>query len=56
MAILIFETTDPDFWPCPEGCGGATEDAGGGPCQRCWDAVPNPYERLDDQIGDRDAE
>lgn len=25
-----------DFWPCPEGCGGGTEDEAGGPCRACW--------------------
>jgi hypothetical protein len=45
MATLIIETTDPDFWPCPEGCGGATEDEAGGPCRRCWDKVDEPGER-----------
>jgi len=45
MAILIIETTDPDFWPCPEGCGGATEDEAGGPCRRCWDKVDNASDR-----------
>lgn len=39
MMTLIIETTDPDFWPCPEGCGGATDDAAGGPCSRCWDRI-----------------
>lgn len=46
MATLVWETTDPDFWPCPEGCGGATEDEAGGPCRRCW-------EKVDDGSSDR---
>ncbi|MFB4273052.1 hypothetical protein [Nonomuraea sp. GTA35] len=25
---------------CPQGCGRTTEDAAGGPCRACWDAVP----------------
>lgn len=33
---------DSDAWPCPEGCGGLTEDPAGGPCKRCWDQVPGP--------------
>lgn len=23
--------------PCPMGCGRTTDDAYGGPCERCWD-------------------
>ncbi|MGW6502948.1 hypothetical protein [Nonomuraea angiospora] len=30
----------PDPYPCPQGCGGFTEDPAGGPCKACWDAVP----------------
>lgn len=30
---------DSDFWPCPEGCGDATEDEYGGPCRACWRAL-----------------
>ncbi len=26
--------------PCPMGCGGTTDDPYGGPCRRCWAAVP----------------
>jgi len=59
MAILIIETTDPDFWPCPEGCGGATEDPYGGPCRRCWGKVDQPdhddLAPFDDDFGDDDA-
>jgi hypothetical protein len=27
---------DVDITPCPEGCGGLTEDPYGGPCAACW--------------------
>ena len=30
---------DSDFWPCPMGCGGGTDDEGGGPCRNCWNAL-----------------
>ncbi len=39
----------PDAWrepgpratePCPQGCGGNTEDPYGGPCNACWLEVP----------------
>ena len=41
MAILMWEfPADSDAWPCPEACGGLTEDPAGGPCKCCWDKVP----------------
>lgn len=36
MSTLVIETTDPDYWPCPQACGGPTEDPYGGPCSACW--------------------
>jgi hypothetical protein len=39
--ITTVDLTDPDAWPCPEGCGGLTEDPYGGPCKTCWDKVPS---------------
>ncbi|MGW3346778.1 hypothetical protein ACWDA3_25995 [Nonomuraea rubra] len=27
---------------CPQGCGRTTEDAAGGPCNACWNAVTMP--------------
>lgn len=39
MVTLHLETTDPDAWPCPEGCGAFTDDPAGGPCSRCWNAI-----------------
>ncbi len=40
MTTLMWEVPEgSDFWPCPEGCGGATEDEAGGPCKRCWAKV-----------------
>lgn len=33
---------DSDAWPCPEGCGGLTEDEAGGPCKACWDKLDDP--------------
>lgn len=30
---------DSEAWPCPEACGGMTEDEAGGPCKSCWDKV-----------------
>ena len=40
MAVYVIEVpTDSDAWPCPEACGGMTEDEAGGPCRRCWDKV-----------------
>lgn len=45
MPVLTWEfPADSDAWPCPEGCGGLTEDAAGGPCKRCWDKVPRPHD------------
>lgn len=40
MSTFVIETTDPDYWPCPEGMDGhPTDDSAGGPCSRCWDRV-----------------
>lgn len=39
MPTLIFETDDPDFWPCPEACGGPTDDPAGGPCTARWGRI-----------------
>ncbi len=37
MPIIEFEVPeDHDLWPCPEACGGFTEDPYGGPCRACW--------------------
>lgn len=53
MAIYTVETTDPNYWPCPEGCGGPTEDPYGGPCKQCWDAVPSAWPEDDyDEVGE----
>ncbi len=42
MTTLVWEVPEgSDFWPCPEGCGGPTEDAAGGPCKRCWARAGN---------------
>lgn len=30
---------DVDLNFCPQGCGGMTEDAAGGPCKACWSTV-----------------
>jgi len=50
MATTVWEfPTDHDGpWPCPQGCGGLTEDEAGGPCQRCWAAVDDQERRLRD--------
>ena len=51
MPTLIFEVPeDSDFWPCPNGCGGATEDEAGGPCKRCWDRGLSSLRSLDDPL------
>jgi hypothetical protein len=44
MAIFTWDLPpDSDLTPCPQGCGGLTDDPYGGPCTRCWDAVaPDP--------------
>jgi hypothetical protein len=39
MPTHVIETDDPEFWPCPEGCGSATDDPCGGPCTACWNAI-----------------
>jgi hypothetical protein len=43
VSTYVVETTDPDYWPCPEGMDGhPTDDAAGGPCKACWAKVPKP--------------
>lgn len=37
-----------DAWPCPEACGGLTEDEAGGPCRKCWDKIARRGETSDD--------
>lgn len=43
MTTYTYETDDEgdDVEPCPMGCGGLTDDPAGGPCESCWDAVPD---------------
>jgi hypothetical protein len=52
MAIYTWDLpADSDAWPCPEACGGLTEDPAGGPCKRCWDKVAGPLETSADWAG-----
>jgi len=39
MAILRFELPEGSPDPCPNACGGLTEDPYGGPCEACWARV-----------------
>lgn len=39
---LEFELSEDSLDPCPNACGGLTEDPYGGPCKACWAAVPGP--------------
>jgi hypothetical protein len=36
---------DVDITPCPEGCGGLTEDPYGGPCSACWRRIDDLSQR-----------
>jgi hypothetical protein len=47
MAILEFVLPEGSPEPCPNACGGLTEDPYGGPCQNCWRDVPRVGERVD---------
>lgn len=44
MSTIVWENLPDGAQPCPQGCGGLTEDPYGGPCRACWDAVPTPGE------------
>lgn len=35
----VLDLDDMDHVPCPTGCGRTTDDAAGGPCSACWDAL-----------------
>lgn len=50
MAVMewVFPADYDGNWPCPEGCGGLTEDTAGGPCNACW-------RKLDDEPDVDDA-
>lgn len=60
MSTIVWENLPDGVQPCPQGCGGLTEDPYGGPCRACWDAVPMlgdtetrpPYEPYDDDPDD----
>jgi len=39
MAILEFVLPEGSNDPCPNACGGLTEDEAGGPCKACWAKV-----------------
>lgn len=43
MSTLEFVLPEGSPDPCPNACGGLTEDPYGGPCKACWAAVPGPY-------------
>jgi hypothetical protein len=47
MAILEFDLPEGSPDPCPNACGGFTEDPYGGPCQACWRDVPRFGDRVD---------
>jgi hypothetical protein len=47
--VMVWDNLPDGAWPCPNACGGLTDDEGGGPCQACWDKVTRP--RDDDQDG-----
>lgn len=52
MAILEFELPEGSPDPCPNACGGLTEDPYGGPCKACWAATTQPrHEEPDDEDG-----
>jgi hypothetical protein len=36
MPTLVFELPEGSPDPCPNACGGITEDPYGGPCKACW--------------------
>ena len=36
MPTLVFELPEGSPDPCPNACGGLTEDPYGGPCKACW--------------------
>ena len=44
MPTPDFELPEGSPDPCPNACGGLTEDPYGGPCKACWAAVPGPYD------------
>jgi hypothetical protein len=39
-----------EAWPCPEACGGLTEDPYGGPCKACWRVI-TARERTEGEAG-----
>lgn len=39
MPTLVFELPEGSPDPCPNACGGLTEDPYGGPCKACWAGV-----------------
>lgn len=49
MTVYEWEfPADSDAWPCPEACGGLTDDPYGGPCSDCWKAVTISHRFPDD--------
>lgn len=44
MSTLEFVLPEGSNDPCPNACGGLTEDPYGGPCKACWAKVRRPYE------------
>lgn len=46
MTTLEFVLPEGSPDPCPNACGGLTEDPYGGPCKACWNDVPGPYDDL----------
>lgn len=42
---------DVDIDPCPQGCGGLTDDPYGGPCSSCWAELDHNGTEEDDQDG-----
>jgi hypothetical protein len=37
--VIVWDNLPEDAWPCPNACGGLTNDAAGGPCSACWDKI-----------------
>ena len=39
MLTEVIYSEEPEFDPCPMGCGRITDDPYGGPCSECWKDV-----------------